>query len=33
MTDPSPAVRLIEAVLFASAHPVAEDDLSARLPE
>jgi segregation and condensation protein B len=33
MTDPSPAVRLIEAVLFASAHPVAEEDLSARLPE
>ncbi len=33
MTEPSPAVRLIEAVLFASAHPVAEEDLSARLPE
>ena len=33
MTESSPAVRLIEAVLFASAHPVAEEDLSARLPE
>ena len=33
MTEPSPAVRLIEAVLFASAHPVAEADLAARLPE
>ena len=33
MTEPSPAVRLIEAVLFASAQPVAEEDLSTRLPE
>ena len=33
MTEPSPAVRLIEAVLFATAHPVAEEDLAARLPE
>jgi segregation and condensation protein B len=32
-TDASPAVRLIEAVLFAAAHPVSEEDLSARLPE
>ena len=33
MSESSPAVRLIEAVLFASAHPLAEEDLAARLPE
>jgi segregation and condensation protein B len=33
MTEPSPAARLIEAVLFAAAHPVSEEDLSQRLPE
>ena len=33
MTETSPAARLIEAVLFAAAHPVAEEDLSQRLPE
>ncbi|MSP48403.1 MAG: SMC-Scp complex subunit ScpB [Alphaproteobacteria bacterium] len=33
MTEPSPAVRLIEAVLFASAHPLADEDLAQRLPE
>ena len=33
MTEPSPAARLVEAVLFAAAHPVAEEDLAQRLPE
>ncbi len=33
MTETSPAARLIEAVLFAAAHPVAEEDLAQRLPE
>ena len=33
MTEPSPAARLIEAVLFAAAHPVSEEDLAQRLPE
>jgi segregation and condensation protein B len=33
MTEISSAARLIEAVLFASANPVAEEDLLARLPE
>lgn len=32
-TDASAAARLIEAVLFATAQPVAEEELSARLPE
>jgi len=33
MTEISAAARLIEAVVFASAQPVAEEDLQARLPE
>ena len=33
MTEPSPAARLIEAVLFAASHPVSEEDLAQRLPE
>jgi segregation and condensation protein B len=33
MTEASAAARLIEAVIFASAQPVSEEDLQARLPE
>jgi len=33
MDKDSPEVRLVEAVLFASAAPVSEEDLAARLPE